>query len=274
MKHELLNKPAHMSIGIAILSTILVLTSTSAQAETGREIMAEVDAQPTPEVMASEITMTLIDRNSNQRVRRLQSLSRTFEDSERSLMFFLEPSDVRGTGFLSFDYNDPQLSDDQWLFLPSMNRSRRIAGSDQSSSFMGSDLSYADMSSRNLDDWTYELLGEDRVGDEPVWLVRATAADSDVIDRTGYTESVIYVQQSNYQVIRAIHSLEGVNERKLINIPEWEHRDGYWLPKVMQVVSQEGGQTVHRTQLTFSDINLDPEISASEFSIQRLEQGL
>ncbi len=82
-----------------------------------------------------------------------------------------------------------------------------------------------------------------------VWLVRATAADEEVIDRTGYTESVVYVQQSNYQVIRAIHSLEGGNERKLMNIPQWEHRDGYWLPKVMQVVSQEGGQTVHRTQL-------------------------
>lgn len=272
MKHALI-APLRLYPGM-ILAAMLVVTTYGARAETGREIMAEVDAQPTPEVMAADMTMTLIDRGGDQRVRRLRSLSKTFPDSERNLLFFLEPSDVRGTGFLVFDYDDPERSDDQWLFLPSMNKSKRIAGSDQSSSFMGSDLSYADMSSRNLDDWTYELLREDSVGDEPVWLVRATAADSDVIDRTGYTESVVYVQQSNYQVIRAIHNLEGGNERKLMNIPQWEHRDGYWLPKVMQVVSQEGGQTVHRTQLTFSDIDLDPEVSESEFTVQRLEQGL
>lgn len=272
MKHALI-APLRLYPGI-VLATLLAVTTYGAHAETGRDIMAEVDAQPTPEVMAADMTMTLIDRGGDQRVRRLRSLSKTFADSERNLLFFLEPSDVRGTGFLVFDYNDPERSDDQWLFLPSMNKSKRIAGSDQSSSFMGSDLSYADMSSRNLDDWTYELLREETVGDEAVWLVRATAADEEVIDRTGYTESVVYVQQSNHQVIRAIHSLEGGNERKLMNIPEWEERDGYWLPKVMQVVSQEGGQTVHRTQLTFSDINLNPEVSESEFTVQRLEQGL
>jgi hypothetical protein len=130
------------------------------------------------------------------------------------------------------------------------------------------------MSSRNLDDWTYELLREDTVNDEPVWLVRATAASPEVTDRTGYSDSVVYVQQSNHQVIRAINNLAGGNERKLMNLPEWEQRDGYWLPKVMQVASQEGGQTVHRTQLTFNNIDLDPAVSESEFTLQRLEQGL
>ena len=197
--------PPNLTAGIAILMAMLVLACNTAQAETGREIMEQVDAQPSPELMAADMAMTLIDRNGNQRVRRLRSLSRTFDDSERSLLFFLEPSDVRGTGFLVHDYDDPQRNDDQWLFLPSMNKSKRIAGSDQSSSFMGSDLSY---------------------------------------------------------------------ERKLMNLPEWEQRDGFWLPLVMQVVSQEGGQTVHRTQLTFSNINLNPEVSASEFTVQRLEQGL
>ncbi|MEX1215465.1 outer membrane lipoprotein-sorting protein [Saccharospirillum sp.] len=274
MKQESLKLSARLTTGIVILGAMWALTGNRAQAETGLQIMTDVDAQPTPDVMAAEMTMTLIDRNGNQRVRRLQSRSQTFDDSERNLLFFLEPSDVRGTGFLSVDYNDPQRSDDQWLFLPSMNKSKRIAGSDQSSRFMGSDLSYADMASHNLDDWTYELLREDNVGDEPVWLVRATAANPGVTDRTGYTDSVVYVQQSNHQVVRAIHHLAGGNERKLMNIPEWEQRDGYWLPKVLQVVSQEGGQTVHRTQLTFSNIDLAPGLSESEFTVQRLEQGL
>ena len=257
-----------------VLLAALVCLSYGARAETGADIMAEVDAQPSPPAMASDMTMVLIDRNNQQRVRQLSSLRKTFEDSERSLLFFLSPQDVRGTGFLIFDYDDPDKGDDQWLFLPSLNKSKRIAGSDQSGSFMGSDLSYADLSSRNLEDWTYTLLGETKVGDEPVWQVEAKAANKAVIDRTGYTQSVLYVRQSNHTVIRAIHTLEAEGERKLLNIPDWEHRDGYWIPTVMQVVSQEGGQTVHRTQLTFENIELNPNIRQGTFTVQRLEQGL
>lgn len=260
---------------IALLILIAAASlSLCARAETGLDIMTQVDAQQDPPVMAAEMTMTLIDRNNNQRVRRLRSLSKSFDDADHRRLFFLEPSDVRGTGFLVIDYHDAERDDDQWLFLPSLNKSKRIAGSDQSGSFMGSDLSYADMASRNLEDWTYELVSEERVGDNAVWVVRATAANEAVIDQTGYTESLLYVQQNNYRVIRAIHTQTGANQRKLLNIPSWEQRDGYWLPTVMQVVSQQGGQTVHRTQLSFSNIDLDVDAPDAEFSIQRLEQGL
>lgn len=260
---------------IALLIVLIVASwSFCAKAATGLDIMTEVDAQPAPPIMAADLTMTLLDRNNNQRVRSLRSLSKTFDDADRQRLFFLAPADVRGTGFLVVDYHDTERDDDQWLFLPNLNKSKRIAGSDQSGSFMGSDISYADLASRNLDDWQYELVREDQVDEAAVWIVRASAADQTVIDRTGYTESLLYVQQSNYQVIRAIHTQTGTNQRKLLNIPSWEQRDGYWIPKVMQVVSQEGGQTVHRTQLTFTNIELDIDAADGEFSVQRLEQGL
>lgn len=253
---------------------VLGLIIPTAFAESGLEIMTRVDAQEEPPVMAADMTMTLIDSKGNQRIRRLRSLSRTGESADRQRLFFLAPADVRGTGFLMVDYHDAGRADDQWLFLPGLNKSKRIAGSDQSSSFMGSDLSYADMASRNLEDWTYDLVGEDRVGNQAVWLVRAKAAHEGVSRTTGYTESLLYVQQSNYRVIRAIHTQVGANERKLLNVPEWTEHDGYWVPEVIQMASQEGGRTVHRTQLTFSNIDLDVDVPSAEFSIQRLEQGL
>lgn len=259
------------SLAMVMLGTFVFA---QAQAETGLDIMTRVDAQPSPPVMTSEMTMTLIDRNGQQRVRNLRSTRKTFADSERSLIFFLAPQDVRGTGFLTIDYDDPVKDDDQWLYLPSLNKSKRIAGGDKSGSFMGSDLSYADLSSRNLDDWNYTLLREDSVGEAPVWLIKAVAKSPAVVEQTGYTESILYVRQSNHQVIRAIHTLEAAGERKLMNIPEWEYIDRYWIPLVMQVVTQEGGNTVHRTQLTFKNIDLDAEVADSVFTVQRLEQGL
>lgn len=260
----------------AALASVMLgaCVSVQAQTETGLDVMTRVDAQPSPPVMSSEMTMTLIDRNGQQRVRSLTSTRKTFADSERSLIFFLAPQDVRGTGFLTIDYDDTHRDDDQWLYLPSLNKSKRIAGGDQSGRFMGSDLSYADLSSRNLADWNYTLVREDTVDDAPVWVVEAVAASDAVVEQTGYTESILYVRQSNHQVIRAVHTLEAVGERKLMNLPEWETIDGYWIPLVIQVATQEGGHTVHRTQLTFRNIELDVDVPDSVFTVHRLEQGL
>ena len=90
----------NLTAGIAILMAMLVLACNTAQAETGREIMERVDAQPSPELMASDMTMTLIDRNGNQRVRRLRSLIQTFDHTEPSLLCILKPSEVRGPGLI------------------------------------------------------------------------------------------------------------------------------------------------------------------------------
>lgn len=261
------------SLAMVMLGTF-VFAQAQARGETGLEIMTRVDAQPSPPVMTSAMAMTLIDRNGQQRVRELRSTQKTFADAERSLIYFLSPQDVRGTGFLTIDYHDPDKDDDQWLYLPSLNKSKRIAGGDQSGSFMGSDLSYADLSSRNLADWDYTLLREDSVDDAPVWVIKAVAASAAVVEQTGYTESILYIRQSNHQLIRAIHTLAAAGERKLMNMPEWENIDRYWIPKVIQVVTQEGGRTVHRTQLTFRNIDLGADVPDALFTVQRLEQGL
>ena len=68
-----------------------------------------------------------------------------FDKGTRQLMMFESPADVRNTGMLSIDYKDGNKDDDQWLYLPSLNKSTRISSGDKSGSFMGTDLSYADM---------------------------------------------------------------------------------------------------------------------------------
>ncbi|MEA3415030.1 MAG: outer membrane lipoprotein-sorting protein [Thermodesulfobacteriota bacterium] len=63
--------------------------------------------------------------------------------------------DVRRFLLLAFDYDDPDKDDDQWLYLPALKKTKRIASTDKSDSFMGSDLTYSDMTSRNLEDYDY-----------------------------------------------------------------------------------------------------------------------
>ena len=73
------------------------------------------------------------------------------------------------TGFLTYDYDDPVRDDDQWLYLPALKKTKRIATGDKSGSFMGSDFSYADLTSRELDRYDFRLMKQAEVNGVAVW---------------------------------------------------------------------------------------------------------
>ena len=146
------------TIGIAIFSMLfaeyLVLPE-KANALTGREIMEKVSDRDEGDRSVSEMEMILIDRKGKKRVRKLKAYGMEQDKDSLSLMFFLSPADVRNTGFLTYDYDESGKDDDQWLYLPALRKTKRIAAGDKSGSFMGSDLNYSDMTSPDL---TYTII--------------------------------------------------------------------------------------------------------------------
>lgn len=152
----------HLRVAYMLL-TLLPWAALAADAPTGSEIMKLVDARDDGDNRTAQISMTLIDRNGHQRKRQLVSYSKDRGRAVLQLVFFLDPPNVRNTGFLTNDYQDSERDNDQWLYLPELYKAKRIAGSDKSQSFMGSDFSYADMNRRVLDEWNFKLLGEREV---------------------------------------------------------------------------------------------------------------
>lgn len=143
-------------IGIALLVTFLMPTSFSfADDAKAREIMQKVDDRNDGDNQASDMVMILIDKNDKERIRKLSVFAKDKGEDTLRLMFFVHPADVKNTSFLTWDYDDYDKDDDQWLYLPALKKTKRIASSDQSDSFMGSDLNYSDMTSRNLDDYDF-----------------------------------------------------------------------------------------------------------------------
>lgn len=245
-----------------------------ALAMTAEEIMMQVDQAIEPNAMQADMTMVLVDSRGNQRVRAMQSVSATVDGVDKSLMFFLQPSDVRGTGFLMFDYDDANVDDDQWMLLPSLGKAKRIASGDKTGSFMGSDFTYADMSKRNVEEWTYTLLKEDDIAGVKVWVIESLPLNEAVIEKTGYSKTVVYVRQDNFKVTRAISYLQKPGEVKLMNVGRFTEIAGYWLAVETQMVSQKNGQTVHRTLMKLENISVDFDVNPNDFTLTRLEQGL
>jgi hypothetical protein len=132
-------------------------TGVAADDPEARAIMEAVDARDDGDRQTADMEMVLIDKHGNQRVRRIKSFRMDRGEDDLRLMFFQHPADVKDTGFLTYDYDQADRDDDQWLYLPALRKTKRIASTDKSGSFMGSDLNYSDMTSRELDDYDYSF---------------------------------------------------------------------------------------------------------------------
>ena len=239
-----------------------------------REIMEKVDARDDGDNQTADMEMILIDKRGNQRVRKIATFSKDQGADELRLMFFEHPADVKDTSFLTYDYDEPDKDDDQWLYLPALRKTKRIASSDKSGSFMGSDLNYADMTVRNLDDYDFTLKKEMDVKGVKTWLIESIPRSKKVIKETGYKKSFIFVRQDNYVVIRAVNWVKDGGYLKYVDVRRLELIDGIWVATETHVTKKRDKKTVHKTILKFNNVKFNQKLDYEMFSIRRMEKGL
>ncbi len=262
-------------LACAAVSTLL-LPGPAAWADPGdaRAIMQAVQDRDDGDNGISELEMVLIDKRGNERVRRIRSFAKEFGPDDYSLMFFLEPADVKETGFLTYDYDDEDRDDDQWLYLPALGKTKRIAAGDKSGSFMGSDFSYADMTERPLAAYDYRLLEESEVRGHPVWVIESVPRTEKERDETGYTKSVSFVRKDNHVVVRAKSWVKKGQRNKYMDVKKLEQIDGIWVATEITMTTKKGKATVHKTVLRSHDVRFNQDLDEDLFSTRQLEKGL
>jgi outer membrane lipoprotein-sorting protein len=272
--------PALLSFRFLVFFVALLTVATFSSPEviaaelTAREIMQKVDDRDDGDNRSAEMTMTLIDKNGEERVRRIRSFDKDKGEDRMRIMFFLSPADVKDTSFLTYDYDAYERDDDQWLYLPALRKTKRIASSDKSGSFMGSDFNYADMTRKNLDAYDFRIVKEQEVRGQKTWLIEALPKTNEEMEETGYKKSLAFVRQDNFVVVRAVHwTLEG-NRLKYQDVPGLELIDGVWTITNMTMTTKKGKATLHKTKLNFSNVKYNQELGEDMFTVRRLEKGL
>jgi len=261
---------------LIVLLTVAVsfaMTNLVADDAKARAIMEKVDARDDGKTLEQDMLMVLIDKNGNTRDRDIKSYGKDFGEDEYRIMFFKSPADVKNTAFLTYDYDDSSKDDDQWLYLPALKKVKRIPTSDKSSSFMGSDFSYYDMTDRDLEDYDFKLLKETTVRGNKAWMIEAKPRTAEVVKESGYTKSIALVRQDNYVVVRSIGFMKN-NKKKYLDMTRLHKENGIWLPDEMTMTTKKGKSTVHKTILKFNNIKLNKSIDDSMFTTRRLEKGM
>lgn len=258
-----------------ILSLTLLFTWPVQAAElTAKEIMRQANDRDDGDNRVSDMTMTLIDKRGSKRVRKIHSFDKDKGKDKRRVTFFLSPADVKNTAFLNYDYDDDAKDDDQWLYLPALRKSKRIASSDKSGSFMGSDFNYSDMTRRNLEASNFKILKEGEVRGRKAWMIEAVPKNREEIDETGYKKSIYFIDQESYVILRAVHWTDEGNKLKYLDVPGLEKIDGIWTMTRMTMTTKKGKATLHKTELNFSNIKYNQDLSEDIFTVRRIEKGL
>jgi hypothetical protein len=264
------------TISILIIALCALVFSSNAFADDAkaREIMQKVLDRDDGDNRTARMEMILIDKRGKQRLRKIQTFRKDKDRDDYGLMFFLHPADVKDTAFLTYDYENPDHDDDQWLYLPALRKTKRIASTDKSGSFMGSDLNYSDMTDLVLKDYDFFIKKEMMDRDHKVWVIESIPRSEEVIKETGYTKTWHFVRQDIYYVVRAISWVHKKNYLKYLDVRELNQIEGIWVGTEMHIFKKQGKKTLHKTILRLHNVKFNQSLDYNLFTIRRMEAGL
>ncbi len=253
-------------------AALALFMSAGAFAIDGTEIMTKVYDRQKPHCSKAAVQVTLSKNGKVEETRNVGEYGRCKDGLSDVVMVFLSPASVKDTRFLQKENNGKD--DDKWIYLPSLKSTRRVAASDGTKAFVGTDFSYDDMSTREVGDDTHELLkeSEDKGNFKDLYVVKSTPKDP---KSSQYSYRISYITKDAWiptyiemydkkgkllkvNEIKAIKKMPG-NKNRVYNVP---------MENVMTNV-----QTGHMTTMKMVNIEVDKPVPDRNFTTDFLSTG-
>jgi len=235
-------------------------------AEKGLAIATEMKSRDTGWVdTTADVQMILRDARGQEFVNEIRVRSLEVEDEgDKALTIFDQPRDVAGTAFLSFSKTHG--ADDQWIFLPAVKRVKRIATRNKSGPFMGSEFAFEDMTSFELEKFTFKFLNDDMINGMPAFVVEQRPT----YEYSGYTRQVAWVDKEHYRV----HKIEFYDRKdallKILQLSNYkQYLDKYWRALRSDMDNLQTGKS---TTLLTSDMSFKTGLDEGDFDKNALRR--
>src|SRR3990170_1092498 len=146
----------------------------------------------------TKLTITLKDKSGSEKKNIYARYWKNFQGkddlSDKMLLITEYPPDAEGSKFLRWAYTrDSGKNADQWIYLPVLKKVRRVSVRDEGDSFLGSDLTYADIGTRAVDEDNHVFYKSDEPGSDKYFLVESTPKTSNSL----YSRRVLWFVKSN-----------------------------------------------------------------------------
>ena len=264
--NTLTQTPIAMALAFGITFAAPVAANTAA--EQGFEIAARSDRTDLG-FGDSRVELQMILQNAagqqSTRSLKIATLEKPDESvGDKSLVLFDTPRDIEGTALLSHaKILDP---DDQWLYLPALKRVKRIASSNKSGPFVGSEFAFEDFTAIELNKFDYTYIGTEDYGE----------FQTDVLERapryenSGYSKQISWVDQDVYQIRKVEFYDRRGDLLKVLKLEDYRQYDnGVWRAHKLIM---ENVQTNKKTDLVYQDYAFNVGISDKDFVKGRLSR--
>jgi outer membrane lipoprotein-sorting protein len=261
-------KRSELVLGLGLIP-LLFASSATAQSpeEKGLAIAREADRRDTGfGDFTADMRMILMNKRGQTSERKIRM--RTLEvkdDGNKSLTIFDTPKDIKGTAFLSFTHKVGD--DDQWLYLPSLKRVKRISSRNKSGSFMGSEFSYEDISSVEVEKYTYKWIRDEICEGRVCFMVEYYPVGK---KHSGYTRQVIWLDKEEYRVWKVEYYDRKNSLLKTLTIKGYrKYLDRYWRSEEMFMINHQTGKS---TRLIISNYRFRTGLKDSDFNQNSLRR--
>lgn len=217
------------------------------------------------EALKATMTLTIYEKNGATRVRTLSMVSKTSGGTEKRLVRFIEPADVRGTAMLIVDNEATQ--DEMWIYLPALKKTRRIVSTEKGKSFMSSEFSNADMTTATLSDFNISHLLLSGNGDS--WIIESKPVTEEKAEEYGYSRKVTYLGKKDLKISKIeYYSFDNTLFRtmEILATRQVGGGDGYIMTEMIATNLLNG----RSSRIVYNEVNTTADIPESTFTVENL----
>jgi len=256
-----------------VLIVLVLLGAAFAQADLStEEIVERAQTAIRVEGVRGVQTMIIIDDQGRERVRKIAQVTKLYDNgnTEKRLIRFMEPADIKGTALLTFDYKNA--SDDMWLYMPALRKTRRIVSTEKAKNFMGSEFTYADMTPPALTDFTFNKLDDQMVNGVNCYQIEWIPKTDEIADENGFGRRITFFGKEDFVIRKAIYFDiydDLLKELIIHEIKELDPENDRYRAMHMEMINKQNGR---RSVLKSETLEFAPDVKDEYFTTRYLER--
>ena len=232
-----------------------------------KELLYEIKDQK------NKVTLKLIDQNGSMKeivaLRHWKNNNNENGFSSKTVIFTEAPADMRGQAILIWDYSALDKGEDIWIYLPGLRNVRRVLPQQQDEAFMGSDLTFADMGQRRLDEDVHQSIRKESYRGIPCVVVESTPKEKGNL----YSKRISWISEKD-DTIQKIDYYDRNGKLLKRQTIDWNDlKDGEKKIHIWQKTDIINVQSGHKTVFLVSDLKINSGLSDGDFTERALQGG-
>ena len=252
------------TIAVFVLQLLMLISIPTAGADEGSDLAQKTFDRPNGRDLTTLGRMVLTEKGRAPRIREIVTYRLDKSGGETAnLIRFLDPEDIAGTGLLSIDRTDGNT--DQWLYLPALERVRRISSDRKGGRFVGSDLYFEDLQERKPARDRHRILGKQVENGILCDVLESIPVDT---GESVYKKRISWIDPANL-IVQRVDYFENDNATpsKRWLLRNKKRNQGYWTLTDSRMIDLSSG---HETRLVIDVALYDQKLPAKLFTSQAL----